>query len=94
MKRLVTLSLSLATICLAVSCGNLNPPAEEWEVKLCEKVAVAFVLNQHPLPSYVETTCSEIIHKGKSGAKWRNEARQCARYDGLALVRCIQRDFK
>ena len=45
MKRVGILLLSVATICLAGSCGNLNPPAEEWEVKMCEKVAVAFTLN-------------------------------------------------
>jgi hypothetical protein len=68
--------------------------AESWEKALCRKTLVAYDMASEPLPSYIAKTCGDVIERNKSGAKWRNEAGQCSTYQGVALVKCMNRVFE
>ena len=63
------------------------------EKALCAKTVISFALVEYPLPSYVQITCNDILKRNTSGSKWRNEAGQCSSYNGLTLVRCINKVF-
>jgi hypothetical protein len=77
-----------------VSVGNSEYESVDWERKLCGKTLGTYALLEYPVPSYIRITCKDVAERGVTGAKWKNEAGECAGYDGITLIRCMDDIFK
>lgn len=66
----------------------------EWEKQMCRKTLGTYALLEYPVPSYIRGTCEDVLEKGVTGAKWKNEAGGCAEYDGITLIRCMDKIFE
>ena len=76
-----------------VSVGNSKYESVDWDRQLCNVTLHAYATQEYPVPHYIRYTCKEVLEKGITGAKWKNEAGECAEYRGLTLVRCMDKIF-
>ena len=69
--------------------------SKSWAKPLCLRTLAAYAASPRGiLPSYIRITCKDVLERGIVGAKWRNEAQQCAPYSGEKLVICMDEVFK